>query len=213
MVTLPLLRNLNKQEAFWVGAMAGAGFAALENVIYATTGFTIWAGPWLYVRWEVHCIRSAQGWWHKVGEMCYTEKRILAKTGCGDSVLLWQSTQAWNGGVTACDHLGGARFFGELPAEIDVLGFSAAGTTLAFLIVLGLTALWIGRAYGHNKSILSVEEEPPATRFVFIQIGQLRSGAWFVCRHRSSGNCRIKVMAAIRAILRIKIGSILDTWD
>ena len=42
--------------------------------------------------------------------------------------------------------LASAQFFGDLPAEIEVLGFSAGGTTLALLIVLGLAALWMGRA-------------------------------------------------------------------
>ena len=47
-----------------------------------------------------------------------------------------------------------------------MLGLSAAGTTLAFLIVLGLSALWIGHAYGHEKPILSLEEEAlQETRF------------------------------------------------
>ena len=36
--------------------------------------------------------------------------------------------------------------FGELPPEVDLLGLSGAGTTLAFLLLLGLGALWLGRA-------------------------------------------------------------------
>jgi len=49
--------------------------------------------------------------------------------------------------------LGGARFFGQLPPEINVLGLSAAGTTLAFLLVLGLAALWMGRAVARGAAL------------------------------------------------------------
>ena len=48
--------------------------------------------------------------------------------------------------------LAGARFFGQLPPEINVLGLSAAGTTLAFLVVLGLAALWMGRAVARGAA-------------------------------------------------------------
>ena len=66
---------------------------------------------------------------------------------------------AWNGGSLLVITLGGARFFGELPPEIGVLGLSAAGTTLAFLIILGVAALWFGRAYGYDKPVLPDGEE------------------------------------------------------
>ena len=64
-----------------------------------------------------------------------------------------------DGGSLLVITLGGARFFGDLPAEIDLLGLSAAGTTFAFLLILGITALWIGQAYGHNKPLFTTEEE------------------------------------------------------
>ena len=72
----------------------------------------------------------------------------------------------WNGGSLLVITLGGARFFGGLPPEIDILGLSAAGTTLAFLIILGLSALWIGRAYGHNKPFLPSVGTTDEERFV-----------------------------------------------
>jgi hypothetical protein len=52
----------------------------------------------------------------------------------------------WNGGSLLLITLAGAQVFDKLPPEINVLGLSAAGTTLALLIVLGLAALWLGRA-------------------------------------------------------------------
>ena len=166
LVTLPLLRNLNKQEAFWVGAMAGVGFAALENIIYASAGLTIWAGI-LLVRAlgsALHPLGSglvAQGWRDVLRGEKDAGKNWLRRYGIAVAVHA-----AWNGGSLLVITLSGARFFGELPSQIDVLGLSAAGTTLAFLIVLGLSALWIGHAYGHEKPILSLEEEAlQETRF------------------------------------------------
>jgi hypothetical protein len=141
--------------------MAGAGFAALENVVYATTGFYIWAGI-LVVRAlgsALHPLGSglvAQGWRDVLRGEKDAGKNWLRRFGIAVAVHA-----VWNGGSLLVITLGGARFFGDLPPEIDVLGLSAAGTTLAFLIILGLSALWIGRAYGHDKPVLSVEEEAP----------------------------------------------------
>ena len=167
LVTLPLLKKLNKQESFWVGALAGAGFAALENIIYATSGFTIWAGI-LLVRalgGALHPLGSglvAQGWRDVLRGEKDAGKNWLKRFGIAVAVHA-----VWNGGSLLVITLGGARFFGELPPEIDLLGLSAAGTTLAFLVILGIAALWIGRAYGHDKSVLIVEgEESPETKFI-----------------------------------------------
>jgi hypothetical protein len=165
LVTLPLLRHVNRQEAFWIGAMAGAGFAAVENVIYATTGLTIWAGI-LVVRAlgsALHPLGSgwvAQGWRAVLQSEEDSAKNWFRRFGVAVAVHA-----AWNGGSLLVITLGGARFFGELPPEIDVLGLSAAGTTLAFLIILGVAALWFGRAYGYDKPILQAGEEAlPAAR-------------------------------------------------
>jgi RsiW-degrading membrane proteinase PrsW (M82 family) len=167
LVTLPLLRHIDKQEAFWIGALAGAGFAALENVIYATSGLSIWAGI-LVVRalgGALHPLGSglvAQGWWgvlrgEKAAGVNWLKRFALAVA----------MHAAWNGGSLLVITLGGARFFGELPPEIGLLGLSAAGTTLAFLLVLGIAALWIGRAYGHDRPVLVSEGEPaPESGFV-----------------------------------------------
>lgn len=165
LVTLPLLRHLSKQQAFWIGAMAGAGFAALENIVYATAGFSIWAGI-LIVRAlgsALHPLGSglvAQGWQDVLRGEKDSGKNWLRRFG-----FAVVAHAIWNGGSLLVITLGGARFFGELPPEIDILGLSAAGTTLAFLIILGVAALWIGRAYGHNKPILSDEEVQPEPGF------------------------------------------------
>lgn len=157
LVVLPLVRNLNKQETFWVGALAGAGFAALENVIYATSGFYIWAG--------ILAVRALGGALHPLGSGLVAQGWRDVILGKKDSGKNWWKRfgiaatvhAVWNGGSLLVITLGGARFFGDLPPEIDILGLSAAGTTLAFLIILGISALWIGHAYGHDTPLLSSE--------------------------------------------------------
>ena len=167
LVTLPLLRHMSKQEAFWIGALAGAGFAALENVIYATSGLSIWAGI-LVIRalgGALHPFGSglvAQGWWGVLRGGKDAGVSWLKRFG-----IVTALHAAWNGGSLLVITLGGARFFGELPPEIDLLGLSAAGTTLAFLVILGIGALWIGRLYGHDKPLLGAQEEAsPESGFV-----------------------------------------------
>jgi len=157
LVVLPLVCRLGKQETFWIGALAGAGFAALENVIYATSGLSIWAG--------IVIVRALGGALHPLGSGLVALGWRDVLRGEKDAGRNWWKQfgiavaihAAWNGGSLLVITLGGARFFGDMPPQIDILGLSAAGTTLAFLIILGLTALWIGRAYGHDKLVLPVE--------------------------------------------------------
>lgn len=154
---LPLARHVQKQEVFWLGALAGAGFAALENVIYAMSGFEIWAG--------ILTLRAIGGALHPLGAGLVAQGWRDVLRGEKDAGKNWWKRYgiavavhaAWNGGSLLVITLGGARFFGDLPPEIDILGISAAGTVLALLLVLGLAALWIGRAYGHDKPFLPAE--------------------------------------------------------
>lgn len=167
LVTLPLLRNLDRQQTFWIGAMAGAGFAAVENIIYAAGGLSLWAGILL--------VRALGGALHPLGSgLMALGWRDLLRGEKGALTNWWRRFglavavhAAWNGGSLLVLTLAGVRFFAELPAEIDVLGLSAAGTTLAFLMILGLSALWIGRAYGHDKPLIETEKgEPSEIKFV-----------------------------------------------
>ncbi len=156
LVTLPLLKYLSRREVFWVGALAGAGFAALENVLYAgfatledvlDVGFGFWAG--------ILVLRAIGGAIHPLGAgMTALAWRDLLRSP-GDA-RAWREAlkrlgiavgmhALWNGGSLIVITLGGARFFGELPPEIELLGLSTGGTLLALLIVLGLGALWVGR--------------------------------------------------------------------
>ncbi len=155
LVTLPLLRQLNRQETFWVGAMAGAGFAALENVIYAGGGFAIWAG--------ILVVRALGGALHPLGSgLVALGWRDLLR-GEPNAFQNWVKKYAlavlvhaaWNGGSLLVITLGGAQFLsgGKLPPEIGILGLSMGGTTLAFLLILGIAALWIGRAFGYDRPL------------------------------------------------------------
>jgi RsiW-degrading membrane proteinase PrsW (M82 family) len=146
LITLPLVGRLARREAFLVGAMAGAGFAALENVIYAGFGFYFWAGI-LLVRGlggAIHPLGSglvALGWRDIRRGETGAWPRWFARFGLAAGIHA-----LWNGGSLLVITLAGAGFFGELPPELNVLGLSAAGTTLALLIILGLAAMWLGRA-------------------------------------------------------------------
>jgi len=164
LVTLPLIRQLTKRDTFLVGAMAGAGFATLENVLYAGFGFSFWAG--------IILVRALGGALHPLGsglvalgwrgilrneKDAWTNWFIRFGIAAGVHAL-------WNGGSLIVLTLAGAQFFGELPPEIDVLGLSAGGTTLALLIILGLAALWAGRHFGEPASSQDVRDEIPLER-------------------------------------------------
>jgi hypothetical protein len=152
LVLLPVLRRLNRRESFLLGAFAGAGFAAVENVIYAASGDEIWSGILL--------VRALGGALHPLGAglMALAWHDLLS--GEQGAVSKWLTRfaiavgvhAAWNGGSLLVITLGGAGLFGELPDEIGILGVSAAGGMLAFLILLGIAALWIGRAFGRGES-------------------------------------------------------------
>jgi len=157
LVTLPLIGRLTRRDAFLVGAMAGAGFATLENVLY--TGFGAYYATALHSAGGILAVRALGGAIHPLGSGLVAlgwhdlfNKRVAA----GSNWLLRFGVAVgmhalWNGGTLLIITLAGAQLFGELPAEIDVLGISAAGTTLAALIILGLAALWLGRAAGRGE--------------------------------------------------------------
>jgi RsiW-degrading membrane proteinase PrsW (M82 family) len=149
---LPALRRLSRNEAFLLGAFAGAGFAAVENVIYAASGGEIWNGILL--------VRALGGALHPLGaglmalawRDLFSGKEGAASQWFARFAIAVGVHAAWNGGSLLVITLGSAGFFGDLPNEIGVLGVSAAGGTLAFLVLLGISALWMGRAFGRGES-------------------------------------------------------------
>ncbi len=165
LVTLPLVGRLSRRDAFLAAAMAGAGFAALENVIYAGLGFYFWAGILIVraVGGAIHPLGAGLvglGWRDVLRGEPRAWPRWLVRFGAAAGMHA-----LWNGGSLLVITLAGARFFGELPPEIDVLGLSAAGTTLALLIVLGLAALWMGRAIAQRSMAAAPELAPTDIEF------------------------------------------------
>lgn len=157
LATLPLLGRLERREAFLVAAMAGAGFAVLENVIYAGVGLSFWAG--------ILTVRALGGAIHPLGtglvglgwrDVLHDEPQAWSKWARRFGLAVGMHA-LWNGGSLLVITLADAHFFGDLPPAINVLGLSAAGTTLALLVILGLMALWIGRVIAQGTEA----ETPP----------------------------------------------------
>ncbi|OQY27952.1 MAG: hypothetical protein B6243_12535 [Anaerolineaceae bacterium 4572_5.2] len=172
---LPLANRLSRRQAFLVGAMAGAGFAALENIMYAGFGFAFWAG--------ILAIRAPGAAIHPLGAGLMTlawrdvmRREPGAWRGWVARFGLAAGMHAlWNGGSLLVLTLAGAKFFGPEPAEIDVPGLSAGGTTLALLLILGLLALWLGRATAQQ---LLAGEEPLKLRPTEFEISDRAMAIW-----------------------------------
>jgi hypothetical protein len=144
LVTLPLLRHLERpRDALLLGAVAGAGFAVLENVLYATAGLRIWSG--------ILAVRALGAAVHPLGTALVTLGWHGVLRGRPNSGRRWLSGYGlaigihalWNGGSTLLLALAGTRFFGEMPPEVDVLGVTVAGGLLALLAVEGV-AVFVG---------------------------------------------------------------------
>lgn len=141
LVTLPLVRQLERRrDALLLGAVTGAGFAALENILYATAGLPIWAG--------ILAVRALGGAVHPLGTGLVTvgwHGLLRRQPRAG---LDWLSGYGlavgihalWNGALVLLLTLLGAQFFGEAPPEVDVLGVTVAGSLLALLALVGAAA-------------------------------------------------------------------------
>jgi RsiW-degrading membrane proteinase PrsW (M82 family) len=144
LVVLPLLRGLeSRREAFLLGAAAGAGFAALENVLYALFGGEYWGGI-LAVRAlgaAVHPLGAGLTAlaWHAV----LSRKPGAGRGWLGGFGLAVGQHALWNGGLALWLALSGAAFFGPESWEADVMGVSIAVGMLAFIALEG-AALWAG---------------------------------------------------------------------
>lgn len=144
LVTLPLLWQLERpRDALLLGAAAGAGFAVLENVLYATAGLRIWAG--------ILTVRALGAAVHPLGSGLVTLGWHGVLRGRPDGGRRWLGGYGlavgihalWNGGIALLLALAGAQFFGEMPPEVDVLGATVAGSLLALLAVEGV-AVFVG---------------------------------------------------------------------
>jgi len=158
LVVLPLLRGTkSRRDAFLLGAAAGAGFAAVENVLYALFGGRYWGGI-LLVRAlgaAVHPLGTglmALAWHSFLGRNQVsaapgeTEAPALAKKPgfwIGGFALAVGQHALWNGGLVLWIALSGAAFFGPQSWETDVMGVSIAVGMLALIALEGV-ALWVG---------------------------------------------------------------------
>ena len=161
LVVLPLLRGTkSRRDVFLLGTAAGAGFAAVENVLYALFGGRYWGGI-LLVRAlgaAVHPLGTGLMAlaWHAILEK---ENQVLSeKPGfwAGPMALAVGQHALWNGGLVLWIALSGAAFFGPEPWEADVMGVSIAVGMLALVALEGV-ALWVG------MRALSRRLEPPET--------------------------------------------------
>lgn len=167
LATLPLVGHMSRRDAFLIGAMAGVGFAVLENILYASFGFYFWAGI-LIVRalgGAIHPLGSglvAVGWRGVLRNEPGAWGNWLARFGLAVGVHA-----LWNGGSLLMITLAGANFFGQIPPEINILGLSMAGTSMALLVILGLAALWAGRSIVQNVELdISDEHESAKPGFI-----------------------------------------------
>ena len=113
-------------------------------------GFGFWVGSVLgrALGGAIHPLGTglvALGWGDVLRGRPHAWRRWLARFGLAAGMHA-----LWNGGSLLGLTLAGARFFGQLPPEIDVLGLSAAGATLAVLVILGVVALWPGGSVGEG---------------------------------------------------------------
>lgn len=159
LVALPLLKRLKEpRDALLLGAIAGAGFAVLEDAIYAGFGLSIWAGI-LLVRAlgaAIHPLGAgltALGWHDLLHRRPGAGRRWLERYGLAAGIHA-----LWNGGSLLVLTLVGANFFGTPPPEVDVLGVTAGGILLALLAVEG-AAVWVG-ARALARRLLPVEVSP-----------------------------------------------------
>ena len=155
LVVLPLLRGTkSRRDVFLLGATAGAGFAAVENILYALFGGRYWGGILL--------VRALGAAVHPLGTglMALAWHSVLNKkpnTGpgwIGGFALAVGQHALWNGGLVLWMALSGAAFFGPQPWEADVMGVSIAVGMLALIALEGV-ALWVG------MQALSRRLEPP----------------------------------------------------
>ena len=170
LVVLPLLKGIqSRRDVFLLGAVAGAGFAALENVIYAAAGIRYWGGILL--------LRAFGAAVHPLGAglTALAWHAVLRKRPQGFSETLGVSHPAfwfclavgqhalWNGGLVLWLALADAAFFGPRPAETDVMGVSIAAGMLALIVLVGVAAWMAIRELSRRvaPATETVEEKVP----------------------------------------------------
>lgn len=165
LVVLPLLKKKSRRDAFLLGAAAGAGFAALENVLYALFGGRYWGGI-LTVRAlgaAVHPIGAgltALTWHTILNRRAGSGQRSVLRAVSHGFVPAVAQHALWNGGLALWLALSGAAFFGPAPQEADVMGIGIAVGMLAMIALEGV-ALWVGLRALTQRLDGAAGAEPP----------------------------------------------------
>jgi len=157
---LPLLKRLESpRDALLLGALAGAGFAAVENVLYATASGEAWGG--------ILTMRALGAALHPFGAglMAVAWWRVLHHEP--GAVRLWGRNYGlvvgahalWNGTCVVAAAVGYTWFQGW---EIDVLGVTDGAVILALLAVEGIGLLAALRALARRWEP-TAEAVPPPT--------------------------------------------------
>jgi RsiW-degrading membrane proteinase PrsW (M82 family) len=154
---LPLLRRLSSpREAMLVGMLAGAGFAAVENLLYATLFGPAWGGV-LAVRVlgaALHPFGAglvAAGWWYVLHGEAGAGRRWWSRYG-----LAVGAHALWNGTCVVAVAVAGAWFQGW---EVDLLGVTDAALLLALLAAQGAGLLVALRALARRLAAGATETE------------------------------------------------------
>jgi len=141
---LPLLKRLKSpRDALLLGALAGAGFAVVEDILYATVSGEAWGG--------VLTMRALGAALHPFGAglMAVAWWRVLRREG--GAARLWGRNYGlavgahalWNGTCVVATTVGYTWFEGW---EVDVLGVTDGAVLLALLAVEGIGLLAALRA-------------------------------------------------------------------
>ena len=129
-------------EAFLVGMAGGAGFTIVENMLYESGGFRLWAAVATMrgVGGVLHPLNAglvALGWYGVLtGDGPGRWKRLLGLYGLAVGIHA-----LWNGGLTLIFSAAGAYFFATDSWRIDLYGLGQPAIVLVFM-ALEAFALW-----------------------------------------------------------------------
>jgi RsiW-degrading membrane proteinase PrsW (M82 family) len=157
---LPLLKRIpNPRDALLLGALAGTGFAAIENLLYAAFSGSAWGGV-LAVRVMGAALHPfgaglmAVAWWGVLRHEPGAARRWGRNYG-----LAAGAHALWNATCVIAVVVAGAWFQGW---EVDLLGISDAAVLLALLAAEGIGLAAALRAVARRMA-LPTEETPLPT--------------------------------------------------
>lgn len=159
LVTLPLLGYLSRRETFLVGAIAGAGFATLENIFFAGSAAQSWAGILilLLLGGAIHPLCSglvALGWRGILRGESNAWLNWLARFGIAVALHA-----LWYAGFLLIFSVARANPSEEFFSVVNVIGEPTTGIIVLLLIGLGLVALWIGRSGAQQLKQVEVPDD------------------------------------------------------